>query len=1032
MKEFPPFRLDTVNQCLWRRKDAADDERIRLTPKAFAVLRYLVEHSGRLVTQDELLNALWPDTFVQPEVLKSHILDVRSALGDSAKNSQFIETIPKRGYQFIAPVRDASTQTEPPVESPSRRLVGRNTQLSELRNYLWRALGNQRQIVFVTGEAGIGKTSLVDEFLQRVATDVPDVRIAHGQCVEGYGGKEAYYPILEALGQMCSASGGYSVVQALSTQAPTWLVQFPALINSKQRETLQREILGATRERMLREIGEALDTIVSEKPLLLVLGDLHWVDPSTVDLISSLARRRSPAKLMLIGTYRPIDVALAQHPLKAVKQDLLVHHLCREIPLEPLAEADVAEYLSLESGGAAVPEGLAGLIYRHTEGNPLFMVAALDHLRDQGQIAVDDGAWRIKVPLEKIDLEAPESLRQMIELQIERLSPDEQRVLEVASVIRRFSLSVTMAAAVSKLEPDACEELLEGLVRRHQVIRPAGFRDYKTGTSPCYEFVHVLYRDVLYRRIGPARRRRLHQSVAENAEVLHVFPEAEVAAEFAYQFDQAGDWPRAVKYLLTAADNAGHRFEPRQATAILEHALELANKIPDAERAKSEIAVLQKLAPIYATAYDPRAIKAYETLADRAAHYGMADVEIRALQEMTFPAAALGSMDLYMRAADRARDLISRLGEENAPERVAMRALNLGLRISAGKWQPGDLVEWKTLLARLREAGDRRSLGEALAGMCYALFNSSEYREAYRSTKEGFTILLEGQENPYFSWRFSIHEHLVILCHLFLGEWGEVLRAIERLASVVEKNGERLGAVIARLTVIYLQVEAMDFTEIQQTLEWALPVIAPIPVIHRNCLIWAGSVEAGLGNYERALEYLLKCRDEMDQHPMYADWYSRLSLQRALTEAWLSKGDLENARLEAAEFLKITLATEEHTFRALAFEVNTRIALAEQNLDRAQDFIAKAVHEMEGYEVPLAHWRVHFTAAELYGHLGNRALADKHRELSRATIMKLADSFPAEEPLRQTFLSAPLVRKVLDEVPVGTTGQRAKMRDSAT
>ncbi len=104
MMEFPPFRLDTVKRCLWRRKDGENNEYISLAPKPFAVLKYLVEHAGNVVTPNELLDALWPDTFVQPEVFKTHILDVRSALGDSAKNSRFIETLPREGYRFIAPV----------------------------------------------------------------------------------------------------------------------------------------------------------------------------------------------------------------------------------------------------------------------------------------------------------------------------------------------------------------------------------------------------------------------------------------------------------------------------------------------------------------------------------------------------------------------------------------------------------------------------------------------------------------------------------------------------------------------------------------------------------------------------------------------------------------------------------------------------------------------------------------------------------------------------------------------------------------
>lgn len=134
MNAFPPFRLDSVNQCLWRRRDTGDDERIRLTPKAFAVLQYLVENAGRLVTQEELLNSLWPDTFVQPEVLKSHILDVRSALGDDAKHPKFIQTHTKRGYEFIAPVLDESAAMDLARESPIQKLASEEGRLAPERD----------------------------------------------------------------------------------------------------------------------------------------------------------------------------------------------------------------------------------------------------------------------------------------------------------------------------------------------------------------------------------------------------------------------------------------------------------------------------------------------------------------------------------------------------------------------------------------------------------------------------------------------------------------------------------------------------------------------------------------------------------------------------------------------------------------------------------------------------------------------------------------------------------------------------------
>jgi DNA-binding winged helix-turn-helix (wHTH) protein len=279
MRRFGSFWLDIANQCL-RHGEA----RVALTPKAFGVLRYLVEHAGRLVTQDELLEALWPATYVSPAVLRKYILEIRRVLGDRSDKPIFIETLPKRGYQFVASVTDESAAGTSSAAG-TKRIVGREPQLAELRGYLSRARRGERQIVFITGASGIGKTSLADEFQGRVRFDTPAILIARGQCVEGYGGMEAYYSVLEALGQLCRGAEGESVVQVLSKQAPTWLVQFPALVSSEQRQALQREILGATRECMLREIGDALETITAEKPLLLVLEDLHWAHASTIDFI---------------------------------------------------------------------------------------------------------------------------------------------------------------------------------------------------------------------------------------------------------------------------------------------------------------------------------------------------------------------------------------------------------------------------------------------------------------------------------------------------------------------------------------------------------------------------------------------------------------------------------------------------------------------------------------------------------------------------------------------------------------------------
>src|SRR5262249_9073390 len=235
---------------------------------------------------------------------------------------------------------------------------------------------------------------LADLFHQRAALR-RNLRIVRGQCVEGFGSKEAYYPMLEAIGQLLREPDGSSVAQALIKRAPTWLIQFPSLVKPEQRDALQKEILGATRERMVREMCEVLEVMTAQDPLVLILEDLHWVDGSTLDLISALARRRGPAKLVLLATYRPADVIISQSPLRALKQDLLVHNLCDEIALERLEESDVAEYLNLHFPGAQFLTSLAKVVDRHSGGNALFMVGIFREMMKSELIAEVDGSWRL-------------------------------------------------------------------------------------------------------------------------------------------------------------------------------------------------------------------------------------------------------------------------------------------------------------------------------------------------------------------------------------------------------------------------------------------------------------------------------------------------------------------------------------------------------------------------------------------------------------------------------------------------------------
>jgi predicted ATPase len=265
---------------------------------------------------------------------------------------------------------------------------------------------------------------------------------------------------------------------------------------------------------MLREVREALDALNLEAPQLWVFEDLQWADPSTVDLLSATARRPTKVKAMVIMTDRPVDMAAPNHPLRKLKSELLTHQLCRQIALRPLSHEDVAEYLRGESADS-LPDGFAELVYRHSEGNPLFMIAALDHMTERGLVAREGGQWRLRVPVGEIEIDVPETLRQMIEAQIERLTSEEQRALEVASVAgARFTAHVVAQAMQQNAEP--LEELFDKVTHRSRMVRAAGCQELADGSaSQLFEFVHAVYREVFYRRQTPARRASLQRRMGQ-------------------------------------------------------------------------------------------------------------------------------------------------------------------------------------------------------------------------------------------------------------------------------------------------------------------------------------------------------------------------------------------------------------------------------------------------------------------------------------------------------------------------------------
>lgn len=583
------LKLDAADERAWLGGRA-----VALTPKAFAVLSHLAANRDRLVTKQELLDTLWPGIAVSDGALSTSIREIRRALGDGVSEPRFIQTVHRRGYRFIGEVRAPAGAARAPAAVALAPLVGRAAELTRLEEWMALAESGARQVVLISGEAGVGKTAIVDAFLARAAGR-PGSRVARGQCIEAYGAAEAYLPWLDALSSLCRAPGGDAIREVLGRTAPMWLAQLPALVALEEREALLRQVAGAPPERMLREMAETLELLARDQLLVVALEDLHWGDHSSLDLLASVARRREPARLLVLATLRPAESSAAIHP-RRMEQELSIHGLCRQLALGFLPEGAVAEYLGVRFPGS--PPALASVLHRRTDGNALFMVNTADYLAARGLIEEDAGRWSLRGDLRMVEAAAPASLRALIDRQLDRVGEEDRALLRAASIAGAEFADLALAHALS-LDPEQVSARCESLARRGAFLRFVRDEDWPDGSATRrYAFIHALYADVLYEASPPSRRVRLHRAVAERLERGYGQRASQIAAELATHFERSRNPSRAVAYLSQAADNAAERAAYPEVISSLSRALDLLSQLPDdASRSEREFALRMALAP---------------------------------------------------------------------------------------------------------------------------------------------------------------------------------------------------------------------------------------------------------------------------------------------------------------------------------------------------------------------------------------------------------------------------------------------------
>jgi DNA-binding winged helix-turn-helix (wHTH) protein/tetratricopeptide (TPR) repeat protein len=556
---FDGFELDT---SLYELRFAG--RRIPVEPRALDVLLYLISHRDRVVSKEELLDSVWGDRFVSEAAVTTVLRTVRVALGDTGKEQRLIRTVFRRGYQFVGTVVRSAAGTRPGSERdiplPARLVAssglgfaGREHERAVLAD-AWKEVvaSGQRRVVLVSGEAGIGKTTLCSVF---VAAAHREAVVLYGRCDEELS--IPYQPWREVL---ASLDQGVPDVFAGCHEALA-----PLLGGGTGAVDLDSD---SARFALYSSVIEVLDAVSARgKPALVVLDDLHWADAQTLALVRHVVERALTTSVLVIATFRDSDVD-DTHPLTALLAATHREPGTTRLALRGLDDSEMLGLLEAVAGHEMDRDGLAlrDALRAETEGNPFFVTEILRHLTETGAISQQgDGRWTAPTHLRTRGL--PVSVREVVGRRVQRLGPETRRALDTASVIGR------------DFELDLLSELLgEDPARTFERLAPAVNNALVTDTAGRFAFTHAIVAHTLYVALNPTARAFGHQAVAVALERRSGDDAGERAGELAHHWFHAiapQNRVKAAEYAQRAGDYALAHLAPEEAVTWYSQTLDL-------------------------------------------------------------------------------------------------------------------------------------------------------------------------------------------------------------------------------------------------------------------------------------------------------------------------------------------------------------------------------------------------------------------------------------------------------------------------
>jgi len=558
-------------------------ERVEVQPKALHLLIELIEQRERVVSNEELLISLWPETAVSGGSIRRAVRCARQALGERADSQSSIRTVRGHGYQFVrevqlvarpqpsAAVADAiplpAAPEAPMVSAPS--FVGREGEMALLDASLQDALGGTTRCVLLTGSPGLGKTRVAEELCARAREAGAHTWL--GRCTE-VEGVPAFWPFTQILREAVRDRGAARVRALMGREAADIAAAVSELRDVLPDVPEAAPVSTASaRFRFFDSMAVFMRRAADEHPIVLSFDDLHHADVATLRLLGFLLRQVGPSRLLIVGTYRR-DLGAAPEAIQLLEA-LTREDTTRCIELQAWSSRELARYIELTIGAPA-PHEVASLLHEQTGGNPLFAREVIDSFRIRLKSAAPPD-WRVLV-------QGPETqgLRGAIERHLEVVPEATRELLRAAAVLGRYFSAALLSRISERQVALVCGQLAQAEV--------AGLVQEQRGDVGCYRFTHQLIRDALYHQLSAARRSQLHGRAGLAIEAQGIGERDELLAEATRHFVLAApahDGGRALQYTLRAADNALARLAYEEAATHFERALQLhVYEVPDPRR----------------------------------------------------------------------------------------------------------------------------------------------------------------------------------------------------------------------------------------------------------------------------------------------------------------------------------------------------------------------------------------------------------------------------------------------------------------